>query len=322
MQPLLIAGLVFGAVLLLVYGLLQLRREGAEKTVLKDRLESKSRATQTNEAENASIFRDLKSSDLPFLNRLLEGAAFGGLLRLWLLQARVNISPGIVVLSCGVLFFSALWLVNAVTSSLGSALVVGLMLGAIPIVMVQRKRKKRFYAFARQLPDALTMMKNSLQAGHTLTKAIQIISEEMPDPIALEFKETVEELHLGVPIKQAMGNLTNRVVDDNLKIFAAALLVQREVGGNLNELLANLAGTIRERFRVNEDVRALTAEGRISGIVIGVLPIALGIIINLMQPNYLAPLLETETGITLVKVACGLELVGFYFIRKACQVDF
>jgi tight adherence protein B len=148
------------------------------------------------------------------------------------------------------------------------------------------------------------------------------VAEEMPDPIALEFRETIEELHLGMPIKRAIQNLTMRVVDDNLNIFAAALLVQREVGGNLSQLLGNLSETIRERFRINQEVQALTAEGRYSGYVVAALPIALAMVINLIQPDYLEPLIRTQTGNNLIKAACVLELTGFYFIRKACKINY
>ena len=192
----------------------------------------------------------------------------------------------------------------------------------IPAFILWRARRKRFNLFAAQLPDALTMMKNSLQAGHTLDRAMLAVADEMPDPIALEFRETIEELHLGVPIKRAIQNLTMRVVDDNLNIFAAALLVQREVGGNLSQLLGNLSETIRERFRINQEVRTLTAEGRMSGYVVGVLPIALAMVIKMIQPDYLDPLIETESGHTLLKIAAFLEVSGFYFIKKACKVNY
>jgi len=166
------------------------------------------------------------------------------------------------------------------------------------------------------------MMKNSLQAGHTLDKAMMVISQEMADPIGLEFRETVEELHLGMPVNRAMENFSNRIIDENVNIFVAALLVQREIGGNLSELLGNLSHTIRERFRIEQEVHALTAEGRISGYVIGALPIVLAIIINMLQPDYLKPLYETQTGIMLLKGSVVLNIAGFWAIRKACTVDF
>ncbi len=323
-EPVAIAMIMFAAVALVFQGAWSWRREDAARERLKDRLEGNAarQAEVSAAATIQSVIRETRFSDIEFINKLFERAAFAGMIRLWLLQARVRTSPGAILLATVLLFVSGAVIGSMASGSLGVGLFVGALGGAVPPGIVEWKRRKRFDAFARQLPDALTMMKNSLQAGHTLDKAMQVISEEMPDPIALEFRETVEEIHLGIPVKQAMENFATRVVDENLNMFIAALLVQREVGGNLNMLLGNLAATIRERFRMQQEVKALTAEGRISGYVIAALPLALGVIINAMQPAYLKPLVTTDIGITLVKVAVVLELIGFYFIRRVCRVNF
>ena len=321
MQPLLISLLIFVAVGTILYGMAQMRTQGQGREALKGRLANKP-TVSVDDPTTPSIVRDVSYSNIPALNKLLQGQRFSGALRVWLLQARVNMPPGTIVLSClllGTIGFYAMQFTfgRPIPMAIGTAF--GLYL---PVSLINRRRRKRFAAFGRQLPDALTMMKNSLRAGHTLNKAMQIVSEEMPDPIALEFAETVEELHLGVPTKRAFKNLCTRVREQNLDIFVAALLVQREVGGNLNELLGNLAGTIRERFRIDQEVMALTAEGRFSGWVVGALPIGLMIVINLMQPEYMEPLFHTEQGIKLLKVAFALEVTGFFFINKACKVNF
>lgn len=322
MEPILISLLIFTGVAMLSFGLARVRQQGQERDALKERLQKAGSKATVNLDDNLQILRDTKMSGIPLLNRLLAGVRFSALLRLWLLQARLTVAPGVLVLGgvtagalCG---YGAFVMTKSVLSGVTGALVgVGL-----PAMYVWNARRTRFAAFAAQLPDALQMMKNSLQAGHTLDRAMLVIADEMPDPIALEFRETIEELHLGMPLKRAVGNLTMRVIDDNLNIFAAALLVQREVGGNLSQLLGNLAETIRERFRINQEVKALTAEGRYSGYVVAALPIALAMVINLIQPDYLEPLIRTETGNTLIKVAAGLEIVGFYFIKKACKINY
>jgi tight adherence protein B len=199
---------------------------------------------------------------------------------------------------------------------------VGAALAVSPVMILLMQRKRRFAAFDRQLPDALTMIKNSLQAGYTLNKAMQVIAEEMEAPVGEEFRDTVEEMRLGVPLSQAMNNLRRRVENNNLDIFITAVLIQFEVGGSLTELLENVSETIRERFRMEGEVKSLTAEGRISGIVVGVLPIALVAIISVMQPDYLEPLLTTETGHKLLGVAVVLETLGFLAIRKVSRVNF
>lgn len=331
-EPVIIAGMISAAVGIVFWGIYALRSDATRKDVVSARLKGHtatatgaatgSRRKSAAPAPKVSIVRDEKFSEIPFLNALLGGAAFAGMLRLWLLQARIKTSPGAVVLVTLLLAAAAGVSTHISTGSVFMAAAGFALGGSIPVVFIQQKRAKRFRMFAQQLPDALTMMKNSLQAGHTLDRAMQVISEEMPDPVALEFRETVEELHLGVPVKRAMENFNNRIIDENLKIFVAALLVQREVGGNLTHLLGNLAGTIRERFRMEQEVTALTAEGRFSGYIVGALPIALGIIIQGMQPDYLQTLFTTDTGKNLLKLSFVLQVTGFYFIRRACRVNF
>jgi tight adherence protein B len=325
MEPLAIAALIFVGVGLLFYGGAQVRQQGQEREVMRGRLSGKIQVENADVEQNPDqpqILRDVNFSQIPLLNRLIGKRAFAGMLRLWLLQARITVSPGVIILGSLTLGALGFYGVQAGTGSLMGASSAGLFGFFLPALYVRRRRKKRFKLFAQQLPDALTMMKNSLRAGHTLDRAMQVVAEEMPDPLALEFGETVEELHLGVPVKRAIKNLTSRVEDQSLDIFAAALLVQREVGGNLSQLLGNLSETIRDRFRVDQEVRALTAEGRMSGYVVAALPIGLGMVINVIQPDYLDPLLYTEKGHGLLKAALFLECMGFYFIRKACKVNF
>jgi len=322
MEPILISLLIFAGVAMFSFGLARVRQQGQERDVLKERLQKAGSKVAVNLDDSLQILRDTKMSGIPLLNRLLAGVRFSALLRLWLLQGRLTIAPGVLVLggvTAGALLASVAFLM---TKSPLSALTGALVGVGLPALYVWNARRTRFALFAAQLPDALQMMRNGLQAGHTLDRAMLAVAEEMPDPIALEFRETIEELHLGMPIKRAVQNLTMRVLDDNLNIFAAALLVQREVGGNLSQLLGNLSETIRERFRINQEVRALTAEGRYSGYVVAALPIALAMVINLIQPDYLEPLIRTQTGNNLIKLACVLELVGFYFIKKACKINY
>ncbi len=240
----------------------------------------------------------------------------------WLVQARWKVRADDVLLRSVLMGLTG---VVSMQLTVGSTLLgvgVGAALAGSPVMILLMQRKRRFAAFDRQLPDALTMMKNSLQAGYTLNKAMQVIAEEMEAPVGEEFRDTVEEMRLGVPLSQAMNNLRRRIENNNLDIFITAVLIQFEVGGSLTELLENVSETIRERFRMEGEVKSLTAEGRISGIVVGVLPIALVAIISVMQPDYLEPLLATETGHKLLGLAAVLETLGFLAIRKVSRVNF
>ncbi len=322
MEPIVISLLIFAGVGMFFFGVARQRQQGQDRDALKDRLQKAGGKVAAALGDNTAILRVTTLSNIPLLNRVLARMRFSAMIRLWLLQARLTIAPGVLLLG-GLTLAAVLGYGSFLFTKSPLIAATGVLIGAgIPAYMLWRARRKRFNLFASQLPDALTMMKNSLQAGHTLDRAMLAVTEEMPDPIALEFRETIEELHLGVPTKRAITNLTMRVSDDGLNIFAAALLVQREVGGNLGALLGNLSETIRERFRINQEVRTLTAEGRMSGYVVGVLPVALALVIKAIQPDYLDPLIETESGHTLLKVAAFLEVSGFYFINKACKVNY
>jgi len=319
MMPLIISGSIAFAIILLFVGI-STQLKGAKSDV-RERLKNEGPAV-TEEQIYASIRRDTRLSRVDFLNELLASISLIRNLERWTVQARVAARPGDVVIKSIVLASLGFGATYWATGYISSGVIVGGILLVLPVINILRRRRKRFNMFAKQLPDSMTMIKNALRAGHTLNKAMQIVAEEMPDPISVEFRDTVEEMRLGLPISHAMLNMSRRIEDDNLSIFIAAVMIQHEVGGNLTELLENISKTIRERFRLQAEVKSLTAEGRISGIVIAVLPIALAMIISLMQPDFLTPLFKTETGNKLLIAAAISETIGFIWIRKVCKVRF
>ncbi|NQY91584.1 MAG: type II secretion system F family protein [Deltaproteobacteria bacterium] len=321
MQPVLIAfGLSLSVALMSAGIIVRLRRATQREAVL-DRLRADP-VLSLNEDSRRSILRDARLSEVSFINELLERISLVRVLERWLVQARWKVRADDVLLRSVLLGLAGVVSMQLMVGSTLLGVGVGAALAVSPVMILLMQRKRRFAAFDRQLPDALTMMKNSLQAGYTLNKAMQVIAEEMEAPVGEEFRDTVEEMRLGVPLSQAMNNLRRRVENNNLDIFITAVLIQFEVGGSLTELLENVSETIRERFRMEGEVKSLTAEGRISGIVVGVLPIALVAIISVMQPDYLEPLLTTETGHKLLGVAVVLETLGFLAIRKVSRVNF
>lgn len=321
MQPVLIAfGLSLSVALMSAGIVVRLRRATQREAVL-DRLRADP-VLSLNEDSRRSILRDARLSEVSFINELLERISLVRVLERWLVQARWKVRADDVLLRSVLLGLAGVVSMQLIVGSTLLGVGVGAALAGSPVMILLMQRKRRFGAFDRQLPDALTMMKNSLQAGYTLNKAMQVIAEEMEAPVGEEFRDTVEEMRLGLPLAQALNNLRCRIKNNNLEIFITAVLIQFEVGGSLTELLENVSETIRERFRMEGEVKSLTAEGRISGIVVGVLPIALVAIISLMQPDYLEPLLATETGHKLLGVAAVLETLGFLAIRKVSRVNF
>lgn len=192
----------------------------------------------------------------------------------------------------------------------------------IPTMYLKYLVNKRFLDFSKQFPDALNLMASSLRAGHPLTAAIDIVTDEMPKPISDVFKTTKRDLSLGVDTKDAFLSMTKVIPQSlDLKFFITAVLIQKEVGGNLAELLDSLSETIRERFKLLGQLRVQTAQTRISGIVLGVVPIVVLLLVCFMNPQYIKPLFDTKDGQMALCVAFALIVAGFISVKKISNIE-
>jgi len=198
---------------------------------------------------------------------------------------------------------------------LGSLLVAATA-GSIPLFVLARMRRKRAASFAEQLPDALDLMRSALKAGHGLVSSFTLIADEFPDPIATEFREVAEEVRLGLPMRDALQNLTQRIDNPDTPLLAVGLLVAQDVGGNLAEVLDNISYTIRERFKLLRDVRVLTTQGRFSGMILTALPFILAAILAAMNPEYMKPVVEERLGQWMAIYVCASVTVGHLFMRR------
>lgn len=193
----------------------------------------------------------------------------------------------------------------------------------IPTFYLKHKVEQRFLNFSKQFPDALNLMASSLRAGHPLFAAIDIVTEEMPKPICDVFLTAKQDISLGIDTKDAFFNMTKVMpASIDLRFFITAVLIQKEVGGNLAELLDSLSATIRERFKLMGQLRVQTAQTRISGIVLGVVPVAVLLIIFFMNPEYIKPLFETQDGQIAFVVAIACIIMGFVSIKKISNIEF
>jgi tight adherence protein B len=200
--------------------------------------------------------------------------------------------------------------------------VVGIGLGAIPLLLVSSQATERAGRMSEQLPDALDLIARSLQAGHGLSDAIRLCAEEMQPPISQEFGRVYEEHNLGRDFRDCLNNLISRNPRNfDLKIFVSSLLLARETGGNLIEILNNISKTVRERFVFETKVKAMTAEARFSAIILGGLPFALLGIIYMMRPEYLTPLFNDPLGRTMLMVAGTMFTLGVMVMRRISQVQ-
>lgn len=200
------------------------------------------------------------------------------------------------------------------------------MLGAaggslLPYVHLRRSRKRRLRLFEEDFPEAIDLLTRAIRAGHPLSTGMRMVGQEMAGPVAAEFRQSSEEQRFGLAFEDAVLGLVDRVDLTDVQIFATAILVQKEVGGNLAEILENLAETIRARFKIRRQIRVYTAQGRMSSWVLGALPVSVGAILYLIEPEYVSMLWTELLGRFLLVTAVILQLIGFWWIRKIVNLD-
>jgi tight adherence protein B len=209
----------------------------------------------------------------------------------------------------------------AITRFWPAALLAAVIGGAIPYAVVRRRRNKRMYAFEEQLPDAIDLLGRAIRAGHPLSAGMKMVADETQEPVSGEFRRTHEENRFGLPFEDALLAMADRVSLIDVRILTTAILIQREVGGNLAEVLDNLSNIIRVRFTIRRQLRVYTAQGRFSGYVLGALPIAVCLAIYSLNPSYVKLLFTDPLGKLLVLTAVIFQIAGFLWIRKIVNIE-
>jgi tight adherence protein B len=201
------------------------------------------------------------------------------------------------------------------------AIPVAILAAFIPYLLMRRRRTRRLYAFESELPEAIDLLGRAIRAGHPLSSGMKMVADETGEPISGEFRRTFEENRFGVPFDDAIQEMSDRVDIVDVRILVTAILIQREVGGNLAEVLDNLASVIRARFTIRRQLRVYTAQGRMSGYVLAALPIVVGTIIYLLNPEYGRLMFVHPLGRVLLGVAVIMQIIGFLWIRKIINID-
>jgi tight adherence protein B len=234
-------------------------------------------------------------------------------------QADCNIKPsalfGISLALAGAGAALSIWLVNLYVMPVGA-----LLFFTLPWLWLYNKRAQRLKKFAGQLPDAMELVARALRAGHSLAAGMHVVAEEMPAPISKEFGRVYEEQNLGVPLEEALLHMCERVPNLDLRFFVTSVAIQRQTGGDLAEILDRIGHVIRERFKILGQVKALTAEGRLSGVVLIALPIGLFLMMLWMKPDYIELLWKEPMGIKMSIAAIVLMLIGSYAIKKIVDI--
>jgi tight adherence protein B len=235
-------------------------------------------------------------------------------------QADCPIRPAVffgIMGGCAALGFVGM----AVTHAPLPLLPAGALMGSsLPMIWLLMRRKRRFKKFGKQLPDALELIARALRSGHSLSSGLHVVVEEMPAPISTEFGQAYEEQNLGVPIEQSLKNILVRMPNLDLKFFVTAVAIQKQAGGDMAEILDKIGYIIRERFKIMGQVQALTGEGRISGVVLMALPIALFFAVYYLNPEYIMLLFTEELGRKMIAVAVVLQILGAITIKKIVNI--
>lgn len=271
--------------------------------------------------ENLTNIRKQETlSAIPLLNRFLASLEVAPRLRELLSQANLAWTPGRLLLMCLTCWLVPAWLVYLRTGSLAVSLFVGLACSAAPLWYVFLKRGQRFDQFEQGLPASLDLMVSALRSGHSLVSAIGLVSKETPDPIGREFRICFDEQNYGLELRTAMENLAARVPIQDVRIMITAIVVQKETGGNLAEVLDRCAHIIRERFRIKREIRTKTAQGRLTGWILSLMPIGLGFLLYLMRPEVMSLLWTRPLGLKMLYTGLGLMAIGGLIIRKIVRI--
>ncbi len=286
----------------------------------RQRLQEVSGDVMVNDAVAPVIMRDMKLSSMPLLNALYQQIPLARRIDLILAQGDLSIRFGqffMIMLGAA----AAAGLVAVHFSHWWWSFFPGAIFGGtIPVMVAVHKKRRRLAQFEKQFPDALDILTSALRAGLAFSGAIQVVAEECPKPVSKEFTIVFEENRLGLDMKEALRHLAERVDIAELRMFVTAVILQRETGGNLSEILESTASVIRERFRILGEVRALTASQRFSGTVLSILPLAMAGLVTVMAPEYMKTLLQDPMGPKLIVGALALQIVGFLIIRKIVAI--
>ena len=292
------------------------------ESVVQRRLEAIDRGLRRGRSSpQLKLLRDELLSDVPSLHRLLAHGSWARRLRDYISQAGLNIKPGRLVLLSGVL-------------GLGGYLVLGLFdqgpilallaaVGAVlaPLAFVRIKRSRRLRAFEKNFPEAIDLLGRAVRAGHSFTTGLEMIATELPEPVAGEFRTMFDEQNFGLPLRDALLNLTERMPILDVRFFVTALLIQKETGGNLAETLDNLSHVIRERFRILGEVRTRTAQGRMTAGILMALPPSMILILRALNPDYIGLLFADPWGPYMLGVAAMLQIVGSAMLWKIVNIE-
>jgi tight adherence protein B len=319
----LLAGFVFLATVGAVVGgylLLAQRPEAALRRSVEDRLTQLGAQPGDGDAAS-SLIRTHASGPLPMLDQFAKTAVKGLAIGRWVDQSGTGLTiSGVVVISLclGVACAMIAMLFDHRWYSWTGAFCAGV---ALPWMFVKNRRAARLYKFEEHFPEALDLMARAVRAGHAFGAGMKMVADEMHEPVGPEFKKAFEEQNFGLSMKESLNNLAGRVPLLDVRFFSTAVLIQRETGGNLAEILDNLANVVRERFKIRRQVRVHTAHGRFTGYVLLALPPFLAIALQFLNPEHMELLFKDSIGQSLIMGAITMQSIGWFWIKQVVKIE-
>jgi len=316
-------GLIFVLVMVISFAVIAvLTRPSAAERAIQGRVEhlgARRGGAGAAEAEEGLV-KAVKLSTSPWLEPLLQRWSLAHKLHLLLAQAESGWSVGGLLAACLLLGLTGYGVGYYVLPGALLALLSGLALGAAPLLLLRFRRARRLKEFSRHLPEAIDLMSRALRAGHSLTAAIEIVGEESPEPVRSEFREVYRQQNFGLPARESLTRLAGRIPLPELNFVVTAMLLQKETGGNLVEVLERTTAVIRERLRIQGEIRIYTAQGRLTGMILSLLPVAMFFLLGMANRGYTRVLIEEPTGRKLIYTGLGLMVLGGLAIRKIVNV--
>ncbi len=295
---------------------------GAQRDIVRERLEVvRDVANRGNVPPPVQIVHDESLSTVPILNRILMQWTWPGKLKKYLAQAGLTIKPTQVVLMSAGLGLIAYLIIGYSFTQTIVRLIAGALAALLPLGIIAWKRSKRLAKFEEHLPEALDLMGRAVRSGLSFTAGLELIGKECPEPIAGEFRTTYAEQNLGLPLRDTFINLTERVPLVDVRLLVTALLIQRDTGGNLVEILNELSRVIRERFKIYREVKVKTAQGKLTAAILICMPLLMIVLLHGVNPAYMGILFHDPLGQTLLLIAGSMQIVGSFLLWKIVNIE-
>src|SRR3954464_7348366 len=319
--PLLVFIVVAGAILGVYVGVTRLPGYLAAKRLERRLSDVSAPAAAATPGSDDTVVKSTVSGPLPAMDRLMAQTGAGLSLSRLIEQSGAKTTPSALLLSCALAALLVGFLVWVFFPQPFPAPIAAVFAGCLPMMWLVRRRSVRLKRFEEQFPEALDLLSRAIRAGHALQTAMGMVADELPDPVGPEFRKTFDQQNFGLPLRDALNGLSERLNILDVRFFVTAVLIQRDTGGNLAEILDNLGHVVRERFKIRRQVRIHTAHGRFTGYVLLALPAALAVALSFINPEHMNLLFRERMGQTMLIGAIVMQTIGFIWIRQVIKIE-